>query len=129
MNDDRVLEVNNNIEYFVKTLIDPKACQFTPHSAINLKRIVFKIHQKGISDIFSEDRALQVNESDKQEDVEKNFYFTEAQALAHNLICIVFRIQTKDFSDILNDERAPSLKQSANSGYFGKSCISYNRAL
>ena len=58
LNDDRVLEVNNNIEYFVRTLIDPKACQCTPHSALNLKRIVFKIHQKGISDIFSEDRAL-----------------------------------------------------------------------
>ena len=51
------------------------------------------------------------------------------QALAHNFVRIAFRIQTKGFSDILNDQRAPSLKQSANSGYFGKSLISYNRTL
>ena len=48
----------------------------------------------------------------------KKPYFT--QALGHNFVRIVFRIQTKDFSDICNDQRTPSLKQSANSEYFGK---------
>ena len=57
----------------------------------------------------------------------KNSNFT--QALAHNFVRIVFKIQTKNFSDILNDQRASSLKQSANSGYFEKPLISYNRAL
>ena len=55
----------------MKTLINPKACQFTPHVALNLKHFVLNIHQKGISDIFSEHRTLSVKKSDKLEDSEK----------------------------------------------------------
>lgn len=42
--------------------------------------------------------------------------------LDHNFVCIIFRIHSKVFS-ILNDHRVPSLKQSDNSGYFGKTVI------